>query len=153
MIVVSHFLALNSSHQQSDWCFPYSVSSGVICLFQLNEMLCASLSNLMSPLSSLLTFIVFSLFDVLKEHGLQLHFIPLGFISIVFCNLSFPWHKGQSKVINLLFSFCSSSSFIIVGSSSDRSKSSGMGVFFIFFFAEASIYFIVDIIIDNMIDA
>ena len=99
----------------------FSLSSGVTWQFHEKYMLCASLSSLMSPLSSLLTFVVLSLLLILKLHGLQIHFIPLGLISIVFCNCSFPWHKGQSKLMNLLWSFCSSSSVIIVGSSSDSS--------------------------------
>ena len=70
------------------WFFVLSSSlSGVICLLKLNEMLWSSLSNLISPLSSLLTLIVLSFFLILKLHGLHFHLIPLGFISMSFLNL------------------------------------------------------------------
>ena len=110
-----------------------SLLGGVTCLFHENDILCNSLSSLISPLSSLLTFIVLSFLLILKEHGLHLHFTPLGFISISFLNCNFPLHKGQSNVINLLVNFLSSSNVIVVGSSSDNSKSSGTGFLLIFF--------------------
>lgn len=55
--------------------------------------------------------------------------MPLGSISISFLNCNFPLHKGQSKVMNLLVNFLSSSNVTVVGSSSDNSKSSGTGFF------------------------
>ena len=69
--------------------FASSSLGGVVILLKLNEILWISLSNVMSPLSSLLTFIVLSFLLILNEHGLHLHFIPLGLISISFlnCNL------------------------------------------------------------------
>ena len=94
-------------------------------------MLWSSLSKTISPLSSLLTFIVLSFLLSLKLQGLQEHFIPLGSIEISFLICNLQPHIGQSKVINLLVSFCSSSRFIVVGSSSDSSKSSGIGCFLI----------------------
>ena len=109
-------------------------------------MLWSSLSKTISPLSSLLTFIVLSFLLILKLHGLHLHFIPLGLISISFLSCNFPEQIGQSKVINLLDSVCSLFRFIVVGSSSESSKSSGIGCFqnllfgFCFGFGDISIY-------------
>ena len=105
------------------------LSSGVISLFQLKDMLWSSLSNLISPLSSLLTFIVLSFLVSLNEQGLQEHLMPFGLISISFLNCNLQWHKGQSKMINLLDNFCSSFRLTVAGSSSDSSKSSGIGCF------------------------
>ena len=107
-------------------------SSGVIWRFQLKEMLWSSLSDAIPPSSSLLTFIVLSCFVILKEQGLQRQVIPFGLISMSFLSCNLPWQRGQSKVINLLVSFCSWLKWIVVGSSSDSSKSSGIGCFFHF---------------------
>ena len=105
------------------------LSSGVTCLFHEKLILWSSLSKVISPLSSLLTFIDLSFLVNLNEQGLHLHFMPLGFISISFLNCSFPQHNGQSKVINLLVYFCSLFKLTVAGSSSDSSKSSGIGFF------------------------
>ena len=107
------------------------LSSGVICLFQLNEILWSSLSNFISPLSSLLTFIVLSFLVILKEQGLQEHFMPFGLMRISFLNCNLPLQMGQSKVMNLLDSFCSSFRLTTAGSSFESSKSSGIGCFLI----------------------
>ena len=90
-------------------------------------MLWSWLSNVMPPSSSLLTFIVSSFFVILKLQGLQRQVLPLGLISISFLSCNLPLHKGQSKVMYLLVGFCSLLKSTVVGSSSDSSKSSGIG--------------------------
>ena len=128
------------------WFLVFSSSlSGVICLLKEKLILWSSLSNLISPLSSLLTLMVLSFFLSLKLQGLHLHFIPLGFISISFLSCNFPLHKGQSKEINLLDTLCSSFRLTVVGSSSLSSKSSGIGFFSILFFLLGGIYFNLEI--------
>ena len=61
------------------------LSSGVIWRFHEKDMLWSSLSNFISPLSSLLTFIVLSFFVSLNEQGLQEQFnafrVDFNFIS------------------------------------------------------------------------
>jgi hypothetical protein len=78
---------------------------------------------------SLLTFIVLSFYIILKEQGLQRQVIPFGLISISFLSYNLPLHIGQSKMMNLLVSFCSLLKLTVVGSSSDNSKFSGIGCF------------------------
>ena len=78
------------------------LSSGVTWRFQLKLMLWSSDSKTISPLSSLLTFIVLSFLLILKLHGLHLHFIPFGLISISFLNCNFPWcalYKPLGEVV------------------------------------------------------
>ena len=82
------------------------------------------------PSSSLLTLIVLSVFVSLKLHGLQRQVMPYGLIAISFLNCNLHLQTGQSNKIFLLVNFCSSFNFIIVGSSSDSSKSSGNKVAF-----------------------
>ena len=103
--------------------------SGVVSLLKLNEMLWSSQSSFISPWSSLDTFIVLSFLLILNEHGLQEHLMPLGLISISFLNCIFPLHNGQSIIINLLVNLCSLVSVIVLGSSSLKTSSSGMGFF------------------------
>ena len=55
--------------------------------------------------------------------------MPLGLISSSFLSCNLPLHKGQSKVMYLLVGFCSLLKSTVVGSSSDSSKSSGIGCF------------------------
>ena len=86
-----------------------------------------------SPWSSLDTLTVLSFLLLLKEQGLQEHFIPLGLISISFLNCIFPLHNGQSIIINLLVNLCSLVSVIVLGSSSLKTSSSGMGFLLLLF--------------------
>ena len=58
-------------------------------------MLWSSLSRVIPPSSSLLTFMVLSFFVSLKLQGLQRQVMPFGLISISFLNCNFPWQIGQ----------------------------------------------------------
>ena len=108
------------------------LSSGVIWRLKLKLMLWSSLSKKNSPSSSFLTFIVLSFLLILKLQGEHLHLMPLGLISISFLICSLPLHKGHSNTMFLDVSFCSSFRLTTAGSSSDSSKSSGIGFFWYF---------------------
>ena len=106
--------------------------SGVVRRLNEKLILWSSQSSFISPWSSRDTFIVLSFLLILNEHGLQEHLMPLGLISISFLNCIFPLHSGQSIIINLLVNLCSLVSVIVLGSSSLKTSSSGMG-FYCFF--------------------
>ena len=86
--------------------FASSSDGGVVILLKLKLMLWSSLSNVIPPSSSLLTFIDLSCFVILKLHGLQPQVIPFGLISISCLNCNLPGHNGQSNIIFLLVDFC-----------------------------------------------
>ena len=67
----------------------------------------------------------------------------LGLISISFLNYNLSWYSEQLNIIFLFIIFYSLFKLIILGSSSDNSKSSGIGYFFILFillFGDITIY-------------